>query len=123
MPTDGMTDGEMCAAIFTWLHPPHDVDDYYLGYERAGRPDYYHDEAASGALLDEMAAKDFHPFFCIRVTSGQKVYHANFSNAWKCEYEHQVRIGRGDDPDRRRAIALAAYECAQGDDSGKEPHT
>lgn len=131
------TDTEICAAIFAWItgKPTQMVEpnlpfvwrdtggplvpiERWAYYEKRPHhlvrvPDYFHDEAASASLLDEVAEKGY----------GCRVEHGPGEPTTLVEfwlnYDDENGGGThtkffvGEDADRKRAIGLAALEASK----------
>ena len=101
------TDLEMMAAVDAWLHDP-------LEQEQLSRPipDIFHDEAASAALLEGMAA--------LKDEKGEPVYRG-MELQWDRYIGWQLFVVDNTggwmsaewDDDRKRAVLLAAYEASK----------
>ena len=95
----------MIPAVWRWLHPGCALPESEGGHT----PDYLDDEEASAGLLEEMAA--------LKDAEGK----ARFviwldweDDHWGCYlFDDLDHILEGSDPDRKRAILLAAYEASR----------
>ena len=120
MPSD-VTEASKCGAIALWLRGEK-VEPWmrfifanHKGHFTNGDvivPDYYHDDHASGQLLDEMAAKRYsvHQW---TTPMGTHVTIEPWTNTDEFPGYDGGYLADTHDPDRKRAIAEAAWQASK----------